>query len=279
MQCDKFEAHVQDLLDRRESPEKDSTLRQHALVCDRCAETLAAQEALFAGLGNVRVPELSADFTERVLIASKSRRDGGSWRTLALSLCALAAALLIVLLPTWLVLRAVRSGGPVARDRSATEQPGAMTPSTLQAVDRRPLDRPGDSDSPSPVREREVPATDVAVVDPDQPEAGAQPPVAPERPRLSLLEPYRGILPTAEDLRWVVPTDLAAVDPERAEALKAVWVDRVAKPLKPVTSSVTGAFDVVRRTLADGPAWRDNRPADEKPQADAGGPPSSGDLV
>lgn len=274
MQCDKFEAHVQDLLDRRESPEKDSTLRQHALVCDRCAETLAAQEALFAGLRDVRVPELSADFTERVLIASKSRRDGGSWRTLALGLCALAAALLIVLLPTWLVLRAGRGGGPVARERSATDQPGAMTPSTLQTLDRRPLDRPADSDLPSGVREREVPPTDVAVVDPDRPEAGAQPPVAPERPRLSLLEPYRGILPTAEDLSWVVP-----VDPERAEALKAVWVDRVAKPLKPVTSSVTGAFDVVRRTLADGPAWRDNRPADEKPQADAGGRPSSGDLV
>ena len=39
MQCEKFENRMHELLDRREPPESDALLREHALVCGGCANS------------------------------------------------------------------------------------------------------------------------------------------------------------------------------------------------------------------------------------------------
>ena len=50
MQCEKFEARLQDLLDQRARPEFDERLLEHAETCENCRETLWLQEQLFTGL-------------------------------------------------------------------------------------------------------------------------------------------------------------------------------------------------------------------------------------
>ena len=60
---------------------------------------------------------------------------------------------------------------------------------------------------------------------------------------------------------------LPEIDQEQAEAVKEVWVKQVATPLKPVTNSVNGAFNVLRRTLAAGPDWQLESELAEEPQA------------
>ena len=67
-------------------------------------EQLAAQESLFAGLNLGKPPELSADFTQRVLSQAMPRSKNRPFNRLLLGLLVLAAVLLVALLPvSWLL--------------------------------------------------------------------------------------------------------------------------------------------------------------------------------
>ncbi|MCC7085233.1 MAG: zf-HC2 domain-containing protein [Pirellulales bacterium] len=56
MHCDEFENRLNDLLDRRITPDDDSRLRSHARHCPECAESMADYSALAAALKNL-LPE------------------------------------------------------------------------------------------------------------------------------------------------------------------------------------------------------------------------------
>lgn len=67
MQCEKFEARLQDLLDQRARPELDAQLLEHADNCDECRDTLALQERLFTGLEIWEAPRLPDSFAADVV--------------------------------------------------------------------------------------------------------------------------------------------------------------------------------------------------------------------
>jgi hypothetical protein len=281
MQCDTFENRLHELLDRRERPEHDSPLKEHALVCDRCAERLAAQQALFAGLKTAKTPELPPGFTERVLALRRPERKHPFLGKMALTLVALAAALLMALLPAWWLLRAARhgggdggnggpSGGSIARDDPQPAPVDRHLRPPLYGIERRQIvDRDG-SDPPSRHDDTALADDDIRAPESPQPESQIDPEntVASDGRRRGLLPGrYADMVPPIDHLAWGLAQDLAAVDEQQAEAVKSVWVERVATPLKPVTSSVTGAINVLRRTLAVGPVWQPDRDPDNKPQA------------
>lgn len=105
MQCEKFEARLQDLLDQRQRPECDAQLLEHADACDNCRETLILQEQMFAGLELWETPTLDDAFAARVVAqavaqprvvakhdSTKTGRSSLPWKLVA---GALAASLLV----------------------------------------------------------------------------------------------------------------------------------------------------------------------------------------
>jgi hypothetical protein len=67
--CDDFEARLQDLLDQRFPPGDDLELVAHSLQCEPCREQLEWQQTSLASLrwSDARSPRVSADFADRVV--------------------------------------------------------------------------------------------------------------------------------------------------------------------------------------------------------------------
>ncbi len=259
MQCEKFEDRLHELLDRREPPESDARLQEHAALCANCAEQLAAQESLFAGLKLSQPPELSANFTQRVMATSPPRRSNGAFGKLVVGLLVLAAILLIALLPAaWLIHFGAGPGGPGGEGPIAgREQPGGSSELLPGKQNGLATTDPGVPRGALPPDGEE--GTGIAIASPDH------------RPS-DQYDPDNERLPSLEDF--------AVVDPEQAERLRTVFVDRIATPLRPVTNSVNGAFNVLRRTLAaGGPDWPFDADDDDKPQADNSHPRGLQDLA
>lgn len=128
MHCEKFESRLQEVLDARQRPENDEALLAHADHCESCRELLLAQEQLFAGLELWEAPALSSNFSARVLTAvaeepilavavplkSTSRRR---WLGLAI-----AAALLVAVVPVTRWLTMPGAVAPIANDAPAVPQ-------------------------------------------------------------------------------------------------------------------------------------------------------------
>jgi hypothetical protein len=70
MQCDKFEARMQKMLDERRAPRTDADLEAHAAICDDCRELLALQECLQVGIEQSQEPLPPAHFARRVVSAA-----------------------------------------------------------------------------------------------------------------------------------------------------------------------------------------------------------------
>jgi len=119
MQCDQFDRRVQKLLDLRRAPQHDASLRQHALVCNRCATQLAATQRLLEGLTLLEIPRLDDDFAQRVVRQVRLARPVPTIRWQAWSV-AVAATLLVCLAPAWWLLR----------DRTGTSSHGGPHRST-----------------------------------------------------------------------------------------------------------------------------------------------------
>jgi hypothetical protein len=260
MLCEKFDTRLHEVLDQRERAELDTQLREHALTCDDCAERLAAQASLFEGLRAAAPPALGPDFTNRVLTTVKTRQITVAWRKVVWSLLAVAAVLLVAALPAWWWLAAGQSGGsgPIRAGHDgpslAQDGPAPANERGSAATPNNPIETRDQDTSPQQLLDT-APAPDApnesAVAIDSSPSADD---IAPE----GLFR--EGILP------WEIAANFPGVDKQRAEMLQSVWTERVATPLKPVTSSVTGAVNVLRRTLAVDPAIQSD--ADEQePQA------------
>ncbi|MEO8493560.1 MAG: hypothetical protein ABI614_00710, partial [Planctomycetota bacterium] len=99
MQCAKFEQRLQQLLDDRQNVEQDDMLREHARVCEDCRGILRMQGQLFAGLRTIPEPNFAHEMGLRVLDHLQiDRRKRNNKRLLAIAL-AVAAAVMIALLP------------------------------------------------------------------------------------------------------------------------------------------------------------------------------------
>ena len=99
MLCEKFELRMQMLLDARRRPEFDDELKSHTLQCAECRRDLAAQEKLFAGLELFDPPALSPDFAQRVIADLQVSRPSTWSRVGRLGAIAVAASLLVALVP------------------------------------------------------------------------------------------------------------------------------------------------------------------------------------
>lgn len=138
MQCEKFEARLQDLLDQRERPELDARLLDHAETCDNCRETLALQERLFTGLELFEPPALSEAFAARVVArhqadlpttahASQSQRL--MWRLFA----GMLAASVLVAVVTFAMRERPAALEPTSEIAEQTP-PQSLAPSIVQAA-------------------------------------------------------------------------------------------------------------------------------------------------
>lgn len=268
MLCEKFDARLHEVLDQRERPELDARLRDHALTCGDCAEKLAAQTMLFDCLRISPVPAPRSDFSDRVLATVKTRRRNAAWGKIVLSLVAIAAVLLVAVVPVWWLfhtgqngnsggIRSAHDGPSLAQDRPASDPEPRPAPHPATVVDSRGIEAPQSSDGQPGVRKS--PDADPA------PTALDESAVAVDSTPSSEEDSPEGLF-RENILSWEIAANIPGVDRQRAESLQSVWNERVATPLKPVTSSVTGAVNVLRRTLAVEPALRRDN-GDQKPQA------------
>jgi hypothetical protein len=280
MLCEKFDTRLHEVLDQRERPELDARLRDHALACDDCADKLAAQVSLFDGLRADPAPVPGRDFTDRVLASVRSGHKNEAWGRIIRSLVALAAVLLVAVVPVWwLIGRAQRGGSggvsPGSEGMSVAEKEPAS------AREPRPAPAPATTvesdshDASNPLDQQPLPDTpNDGGPSPDSPSESAVAIDASDPPEDESDEGLfgDGIVP------WELAANFPGVDEQRAQMIQSVWTERVATPLKPVTSSVTGAVNVLRRTLAVGPSLR-SETDDQKPQAGVTHDSPAKDLV
>ncbi len=104
MLCEEFEARLHYLLDRRQRPEQDNPLHLHASFCAECRELMEVQECLFDHLDGWETP-LPASFGNVVVAQVVRQKDRRQSYTNWLAALAVAAALLLVLLPIGHVFR------------------------------------------------------------------------------------------------------------------------------------------------------------------------------
>lgn len=106
MKCDEFDERVHSLLDDRASVHGDQPLMEHADACPKCRGMLRTYGDLFGGLEGGEIPELSSDFTGRVVAqvcaeetqTVRPARYARQW--FAVAAVAIAAGLLIALIPS-----------------------------------------------------------------------------------------------------------------------------------------------------------------------------------
>ena len=100
MNCTDFEERIHRLLDHRVCVTDDRGLAQHATVCPQCRSMQEAYADLDAGLAACDIPSLDDDFVRRVLANVEPTRPVIRVPLVRLTIAAVAAGLLIALLPT-----------------------------------------------------------------------------------------------------------------------------------------------------------------------------------
>jgi len=99
MQCAKFEQRLQQMLDDRQNVEQDEALRAHSRGCVACGQVWRAQSLLFAGLKSTPEPSFGQDLGPRVLDQLRVDRRKRNNKRLLLAALAMAAVIMIALLP------------------------------------------------------------------------------------------------------------------------------------------------------------------------------------
>lgn len=217
MRCDRFEARVYQLLDRRIDPAMDEQLRDHAEVCETCGELFRAQEDLFVGL-TLTEPSLETDeFVQRVVDSAQPQTASvGLPTTVWTAVAALSALVLIAVLP-WLQAKGTQSG----RNTSAASQP---------------YDKPGTTSPPTGATESFGLVMSTTSVPADRPDR-------------------RHNLPSEQDmtvawtelaLRWqAIGSQWSASKNRESQD----WMRQFTGGLRPLTTSMSSAINVVRSTL------------------------------
>ena len=96
--CRRFKARLNAVLDERRGPEHDSQLRLHARHCPDCASWMKSQTTALAALESMADEECPADFAFRVVQSVEPVRQPSRWRRWAVAALALAAGLLLAVL-------------------------------------------------------------------------------------------------------------------------------------------------------------------------------------
>jgi predicted anti-sigma-YlaC factor YlaD len=97
--CRRFKARLDALLDERRRPEQDAQLRSHARHCPDCASWMESQTMVLAALESMADEQCPADFAFRVVQSIDADRHRWShWRRWAVAALALAAGLLLAFL-------------------------------------------------------------------------------------------------------------------------------------------------------------------------------------
>ncbi len=156
MRCDEFQQRWQVLLDERRSPQDDEILCSHADLCEDCSELLRVQTLLFrelkrsknaAGLrsqpGRVRVAQAAADTALNARHQSGLGTNSRARRPVVNSVfigLAVAASLLVILLPAW---RHATTRDTGARSNSRVALSGRRSlPATVWVAKTPPVSRP-----------------------------------------------------------------------------------------------------------------------------------------
>jgi hypothetical protein len=180
---------------------------------------------------------------------------------------AVAASLLVVGVPlarTLLSPRNETAGSEISDREEDTKPEGGMNGLAAVGIPR-PSETQGNQPSANPKSLPENAATpnqDRLAATRRDGEADRDPPLPSERRIDSLRRlPARCVhaMPALEDLPLDLPGELAGLDEEQAKVIRSIWDKQVAEPFEPVTSSVTAALDLIRRTMAlatPGPAGK-----------------------
>jgi hypothetical protein len=235
MQCEQFESRLHDLLDRRSRPERDDALRAHAFHCPACRQVLDTQELLWDGLEFFEAPEMSSNFASRVLSQYQPPQPANDRvRKVFVAVCAVAAALLVIVIP---ILRGSNQGsddGASALELVVIEPSSPIDMPLPDAIDRV------DDVQPRPIADENVAST--------SPPIGQHDGVTSEGVALS---------PEYPDLFAIWTEQLNLIPPEQMES-----VDQISGGLRPIATSFSAAINLLRRTL---PVGKEQPP--QKPQA------------
>lgn len=144
MRCEQFEERLDQLLDERRSPCVDPSLAAHAAGCAGCRELLAGCGLLLGALPGLPRPAPSADLAEHVVARATARRPLVVWSGRRAALLAVAALLIVGLMP--LVRRAAPPPQPTlpaaAADVAAGHAPiplGRIALVSLPAISEREI--------------------------------------------------------------------------------------------------------------------------------------------
>jgi hypothetical protein len=251
MRPEAFNARINELLDRRARPEDDEQLRAFAAESSLYRDALAAQQRLFEGIEADEIPELPADFAQRVVAQAMQGESApgesqvaevaaprAARRSWMFELAAVAA-LALVTIAGWSALDQSTGGG--VSTAAKPNQP-AISPDVPVVAEHET--------APVNLNDESLSAPQIAVTP------------LPSGARYDEL--YRAILNRLPDR--TAQDELLARRPE--------WVDEVAIGLRPVATSLGGAINTLRSTLP--PSSKSDR--EEKPQAGVESSPA-GHLV
>jgi len=235
MNCEGFEARLQDLLDRRASIEGDEELSAHAANCESCRRELGLTSVLLEAVAQMPRPEPRPDLVARVLADVAVPQDERSefsrpaMSRLAVYLFAVAAALLVAAFPVYLLWTGDDGAPAIAEVDDAT--PTTVAEGSVAA----PGENQEQTDPPIGDLAREVGDRYASLVSETQ-ESYAE---------LALLLP--GVRPrkAASADEAAPPTDVSS----RPRVASRGWVDDMTEGLKPVTTSTAGAFSFLLEAL------------------------------
>jgi len=227
MRCREFEDRMNDVLDQRLSPERDTLLLRHAGECRSCRQLLAGQTALLAGIELMETPPLSANFAAAVLVHSRenpvalemaTRRSGKKkWLGIMAGLVSLAA---VVLLAVWIGIS--RQHDPV-RPIAVKPVPPNAAPKTIE------------------VAKNQVPRKQTAPVAIAK---AVAPPVAAK-------EEYQEYRDAINSLTAQLPSAVETIDE----------VQQSTPAIRPLRASFSMAIGTLQRTIPSRTSKRDARPS------------------
>ncbi|MGE0755434.1 MAG: hypothetical protein AB7F89_05195 [Pirellulaceae bacterium] len=278
MRCANFQLRFHRLLDERQLPQQDPALQAHARHCGACGELLSGHERLVQGLqGPGR--GLSPDFAERTVAAWFRQRSDSScdasdhapwtvpaampparpeparaaqsfwrwgrrWRQAGWPLVA-ALGLFLMLVP-WAYQRAERRGPerswadrhPAPGERGRRASPGTLLgwlPGGRRVAGPRAVPAPDSVPAPQSV-DPAFPSSE-APAPPSQLANAGLPPVAPEF----------GKELSSDELRLLL-VEMWTSFPQIPPAPRTP-IDRLAGGIRPLTSTLAGAWDALRRSF------------------------------
>ena len=229
MQCREFDDRMNDVLDRRQVPERDALLLRHAGECLPCRQTLCGQAALLAGLELGETPQPSSQFAAAVLVQASvipvatiadTRRGGKKWAGAIAAIVSLAAVVIVAVL-----INLSRQQGPARPTANKPASP-MVAPTTVEIA--RSL----------PEKKESVPVSIAQTV--------TTPGVEPTAPEKENYQEYRDAL---NSFTAQLPSAVEKIDE----------VQQATPAIRPIRASFSMAIGTLQRTIPSR-TKRDTRP-------------------